>query len=646
MKKRFMVQPLCTGLICAGMLTACMSTGAGAASQTDESLHGGAGYIPLEDFFKNPSKSRFTVSPDGTHIAFMQAWKNRMNIFVQKRGSDTAVRVTAAENRDIADYFWANNSLLAFLQDTGGDENYQLFTVQKDGSNLKNVTPFKDVRVEIVDDLKDNEHEMLIAMNKRNPQVFDVYRLNFTDDSLTMIAENPGNISGWMTDHDGKLRVAMTTDGVNTGVLYRKTEQDPFEPIMETGFKDTFSPLLMTFDNKELYVASNLGRDKAAIYTFNPETKKQGKLIFEHPEVDVESLIYSEKRKVITGAVFYADKRGYHFFDTQRAELQAELEKKLPGLEVGISSANRDETVYIVRSSSDKTPGAYYVYDTADKSLTLLADIAPWIDSTKMASMQPIQYKSSDGLTIHGYLTIPAGKQAKNLPVVINPHGGPWARDYWGYNPEVQFLANRGYAVLQMNFRSSTGYGKDFWTKGFKQWGKKMQDDVTDGVRWLISQGIADPKRIAIYGGSYGGYTTLAGVTFTPDLYACAVDYVGVSNLFTLFETLPPYWEQGRQMMYEMIGDPEKDKALLEEVSPIFHIDNIKVPLLVAQGANDPRVKKEHADQIVNALKQKNIAVEYMVKDNEGHGFHNEENRFDFYRAMERFFAEHLSADR
>ena len=487
---------------------------------------------------------------------------------------------------------------------------------------------------------------MLISMNKRNPQVFDVYRLNFTDDSLTMIAENPGNISGWMTDHEGKLRIATTTDGVNTGVLYRKTEQDAFVPIMETGFKDSFQPLLMTFDNKELYVSSNLGRDKAAIYTFNPETKKQGELIFEHPEVDVESLIYSEKRKVITGAVYYADKRGYHFFDKQRAALQAELESKFPGLEVGISSSNRDETVYIVRTSSDKTPGAYYVYDTTDKSLMLLAEIAPWIDSKKMASMQPIQYKSSDGLTIHGYLTIPAGKEAKNLPVVINPHGGPWARDYWGYNPEVQFLANRGYAVLQMNFRSSTGYGKDFWTKGFKQWGKKMQDDVTDGVQWLIKQGIADPKRIAIYGGSYGGYTTLAGVTFTPDLYTCAVDYVGVSNLFTLFETLPPYWEQGRQMMYEMIGDPEKDKALLEEVSPIFHIGNIKVPLLVAQGANDPRVKKEHSDQIVNALKQKNIAVEYMVKDNEGHGFHNEENRFDFYRAMEQFFAKHLGAAR
>ncbi len=373
------------------------------------------------------------------------------------------------------------------------------------------------------------------------------------------------------------------------------------------------------------------------------ETKKIGECIFEHPEVDVENLLYSDKRKKITGVAYFAEKRGYHFFDTERAVLQKDLEDRLPDVEVALNGSNRDETVFIVRTYSDKTAGAYYLYDTTDKSLTLLSEISPWISAKNMAAMQPIQYTASDGLTIHGYLTLPVGKEAKNLPVVINPHGGPWARDYWGYNPEVQFLANRGYAVLQMNYRSSVGYGKEFWTKGFKQWGKKMQDDISDGVRWLISEGIADPKRIAIYGGSYGGYATLAGITFTPELYTCAVDYVGVSNLFTLFETLPPYWEQGRQMMYEMIGNPETEEALLKEVSPIYHIENIRVPLFVAQGANDPRVKKEHSDQIVDALKKKNIAVEYMVKDNEGHGFHNEENRFDFYRAMEKFLAEHLA---
>ena len=261
-----------------------------------------------------------------------------------------------------------------------------------------------------------------------------------------------------------------------------------------------------------------------------------------------------------------------------------------------------------------------------------------------MAPMTPVQYIARDGLTIHGYLTLPAGSDGKNLPVVINPHGGPWARDTWGFDGEVQFLANRGLAVLQMNFRGSTGYGRAFWEAGFKQWGLAMQDDITDGVKWLIEQGIADPERIGIYGGSYGGYAVLAGLAFTPDLYACGVDYVGVSNLFTLLETIPPYWELGRQMMYEQIGHPDKEKELLKAASPVFHAERIRAPLFVAQGANDPRVKKAESDQIVEAMRKRGVDVEYMVKDNEGHGFLNEENRFDFYRAMERFHAKHLGS--
>jgi len=256
--------------------------------------------------------------------------------------------------------------------------------------------------------------------------------------------------------------------------------------------------------------------------------------------------------------------------------------------------------------------------------------------------MKPIQYISRDSITIHGYLTLPVGVKAKNLPVVFNPHGGPWARDYWGFNPEVQFLANRGYAVLQMNFRGSTGYGKNFVNISYKQWGRTMQNDITDGVKWLIDQGIADKNRIAIYGGSYGGYATLAGLTLTPDLYACGVDYVGVSNLFTFMNTIPPYWEPMREMFYEMVGHPVKDSIWLAEVSPVLHADRIKVPLLIAQGANDPRVNKNESDQMVEALKKRGITVEYMVKDNEGHGFRNEENRFDFYRAMEKFLANHI----
>jgi dipeptidyl aminopeptidase/acylaminoacyl peptidase len=278
----------------------------------------------------------------------------------------------------------------------------------------------------------------------------------------------------------------------------------------------------------------------------------------------------------------------------------------------------------------------------ASQELTKLADLAPWLDEQALVKMLPITYRTRDGLTINGYLTLPRGG-GKNLPLVVNPHGGPWVRDSWGYNPEVQFLASRGYAVLQMNFRGSTGYGREFWEISFKQWGKGMQDDITDGVRHLIKEGIADPKRVAIYGGSYGGYATLAGLTFTPELYACGVDYVGVSNLFTFLNTIPPYWKPLLDMWHEMVGHPEREKALLEAASPLFHVDKIRVPLLIAQGAKDPRVNVNESDQMVAALKKRGLAVEYILKDNEGHGFHNEENRFEFYEAMERFLAKHMS---
>nr|HPJ54220.1 S9 family peptidase [Flavobacteriales bacterium] len=292
----------------------------------------------------------------------------------------------------------------------------------------------------------------------------------------------------------------------------------------------------------------------------------------------------------------------------------------------------------------DRDPGQYYFYDAAADDLQEVATPYPWLYPSQLAEMRPIQYTSRDGLTIHGYLTLPQGREPKALPVVVNPHGGPWARDEWGYNPEVQMLANRGYAVLQMNFRGSTGYGRKFWEASFKQWGRAMQDDITDGVNWLIDQGIADPDRIAIYGGSYGGYATLAGITFTPELYACAVDYVGVSNLFTFMRTIPPYWKPYLDMMHEMVGDPATDSVMMAAASPVFHVDKIQVPLFIAQGANDPRVVKAESDQVVEALKERGVDVEYMVKDDEGHGFRKEENRFDFYGAMESFLDEHIGS--
>lgn len=601
-----------------------------------------AASIPLEDFFKNPEKTAFRISPNGEFYSYLAPWENRLNIFVQKIGADSAVRITSETERDIAGYLWKGNNRVLFLKDTGGDENFQLYGVNIDGTELKGLTVFEKVRTEFIDDLEEVEGKVIIGLNQRNPEVFDPFRLDVNTGEMIQLAENPGNIVGWMTDHEGKLRVAITSDGVNQTLMYRDTEEAPFKPILTTSFKETVSPYLFTFDNKMLYTASNLGRDKTALVLFDPATGKEKEVLFETQEADIEGVEYSKKDKKLLAVSWVTDKEKEHFFDPEAEAMKKTLQEKLEGYQVAIGSHNKAEDKFMIRTYSDKSRGAYYFYDKKTKELKKLADLSPWLNEKDLCDMKPISYQSRDGLTIHGYLTLPKGYEAKNLPVIINPHGGPWARDYWGFNSEVQFLANNGYAVLQMNFRGSTGFGKEFWQSSFKQWGRTMQDDISDGVKWLIDQGIADPKRVAIYGGSYGGYATLAGLTLTPDLYAAGVDYVGVSNMFTFMNTIPPYWKPLKDMFYEMVGNPESDSLLLAQVSPVFLVDKIKAPLFVAQGANDPRVNKAESDQIVQALKDRGIDVEYMVKDNEGHGFHNQENRFDFYRSMIAFLDKHL----
>ena len=600
--------------------------------------------IPMEDFFRNPEKSSFSISPNGNHIAYMKPWKTRMNVFVMEMTTKKETRLTSSQERGIYGFTWLTNERIGYVKDEGGNENIHFFAVNIDMSNEIDLTPFENVQTRIIDDLEDDPNHIIIGLNKRDPQIHDPYRINVNDGKMELIAENPGNISQWMTDHDGKLRIATTSDGVNTSLLYRNKESDEFKPILTTDFKVSVVPLFFTFDNKNLYVASNRGRDKIAIFEFDLIKSKEGRLIFEHDEVDVSNLLFSRKRKVLTGVSYTVAKNEMIFFDKWREEIQQQLEKKLPGYEVVITSFSKDEAEAVVVTYSDKSRGTYYHYEVNKNKLTELGKVSPWLNEKNMSEMKPIKYKSRDGLTINGYLTLPKGTNGKNLPVVVNPHGGPWARDNWGYKSEIQFLANRGFAVFQMNFRGSTGYGREFWEKSFKEWGKSMQDDITDGVNWLIDEEIADPDRIAIYGASYGGYATLAGLAFTPDLYACGVDYVGVSSLFTFMESMPPYWELYRSMMYEMVGHPEKDKKLLASASPLLHIDKIKAPLFIAQGANDPRVVKAESDQIVAALKNAGIDVPYMVKDDEGHGFYNEENQFDFYREMEKFLIKHIGS--
>lgn len=605
--------------------------------------------IPLEDFFRNSERTAYQLSPDGAYISYMAPYHDRLNVFVRKVSDtdDASVRITSETERSVAGYMWADNERLLFMKDTAGDENYQLYGVKRNGTDLRAYTAFPGVRTSLIDDLEEQPGFVLIGMNKRNAEVFDPYRLNIETGELTLLAENPGNIQGWMTDHNGLLRVATAiVDGVNTQVLYRDTENEPFRPVLTTNFKDVVSFMDFTPDNREVYAATNLGRDKTVLVRMDPSTCKELELLYENERYDISSISYSRKRKCLLSVYCTGHKEPIrHFFDAEEEALRKRIKAHFPDERYGIADNDKAERNYLIYVGGDRTRGAYWLYDAETDKAEKVAELAPWLKKEEMNEMLPVTYTTSDGLTIEAYLTLPAGlsiEDAHNLPVVVNPHGGPWARDCWGYSSEAQFLSNRGYAVFQMNFRGSTGYGRRFLEASYKQWGLKMQDDITEGVEWLIGQGIANPKRIAIYGGSYGGYAVLAGLTLTPKLYACGIDYVGVSNLFTFMKTIPPYWRPMLEMMYEQVGNPETDAEQLDATSPALHADKICVPLFIAQGANDPRVNKAESDQMVEALKKRGIEVEYMVKDNEGHGFHNQENRFDFYRAMEAFLAKYL----
>lgn len=599
--------------------------------------------LTLEDYFRNAKQTAYQLSPDGRHISFLAPYKDRMNIFVQPIDAQEALRLTSETERSVAGYFWKGNDRIFFVKDDGGDENYHIFSISIDGSDQKCYTPFPGVRASIIDDLEDNPDEMIIGMNKRNPEVFDPYRLNIHTGELTLLAENPGNYQGWTTDHAGRLRVVYAiVDGVNTQILYRENEDEEFSPVITTNFKDELSFVMFTPDNHDVYAVTNIGRDKTALVVMDPRTCEEKEFLFTHDRYDVATISYSRKRKKLLSAYCSGHKEPIrHWFDDEARILREHIDGLFPGKRVGVADMDKAEEHLLLFVGSDRTQGAYWFYDKTTGEVKHMAEIAPWITEDDTVDMEPVKYTTSDGFEIEAYLSRPKNVEGP-LPVIVNPHGGPWARDSWGYNSEVQFLCSRGYAVFQMNFRGSTGYGRRFLEASYKQWGLKMQDDITEGVKWLIAQGIADPERVAIYGGSYGGYATLAGICFTPELYRCAVDYVGVSNLLTFMNTIPPYWRPMLEMMHEQVGDPVLNKEQMEATSPSLHADRIKCPLFIAQGANDPRVNKAESDQMVEALRKRGVKVEYMVKDNEGHGFRNQENRFDFYRAMERFLKDNL----
>lgn len=599
------------------------------------------GQLALELFFRNPVAKNVVVSPNGKRLASLQPLKGRMNVFVRNIDKNEWQSITAMDDRDVAFVNWKDDNTLIFSRDFGGDENFHLFSVTADGQNLRDLTPYNKTRMNLIDDLQGiSKNEVIVGLNDRNPQAFDVYRLNVQTGVRQLLLENPGQYTHFLVDNKGVLRVVVGTDGAQRTYFYRDNEKQAFKKVLTLNFKDQINPFAFDKKNKMVYATSNLKRDTLAVVEWNPANGKVGKTLFSPTNYDVVRVSYSRHRQELVAAAFEDWKIQRHFFSSFYKNSYNQLGIK--DRDVSIVSVSDDENVWVLEANSDRSGSHYYTYDVKNKKLTFLFNSTPWLKEEQMVEMKPIEFQSRDGLKLMGYLFLPNNVDPKELPVIVNPHGGPWARDTWGFRPEAQFFANRGYAVLKVNFRGSTGFGKKFWEASFKQWGLKMQDDITDGVAWMVQKGIADKGRIAIYGGSYGGYATLAGLTFTPDLYRCGIDYVGVSNIFTLMETVPPYWKPMREMFYEMIGDPVKDKELLTKVSPVFHADKIVAPLFVAQGAQDPRVKKAESDQIVEALRKRGVDVPYLVKENEGHGFRNEENRFEFYRQAEHFLERHM----
>lgn len=608
----------------------------------------------VEDYFSKPKASSFQFSPNGNYLSYREKDENLKNhIYIKNLKTDDVKRVIEEKEELVRGYGWANDNRLIYIMDKGGNEDYHLFAVDIDGTNQKELTPFDGVKVEILEGLKEDKDHMIISMNQNNPQIFEPYKINIVTGELEQLYKNEdaaNPIMGYQFDKTGKLRgFSKLRDGINID-LYYTLDGINYTLKKQLSWKDTFSIISFNYASKnpdEAYVASNLSSDKSKIYLYDLKEDKIIKELFSNDNYDVSELSLSRKRGYELDYYSYEGEKSVIIpVSDYYKKLHKRITTKFPNYNYSIADFTDDESKYLIFIQSDKLYGTYYAYDAIKNEFKLLYDLMPNLIEKDMADMRPITFKSRDGITLHGYITLPkAALDGKKVPVIVNPHGGPQGiRDSWGFNPEAQLFASRGYATLHVNFRISGGYGKAFLESGFKQIGRKAMDDVEDGLQYVINQGWVDKDNVAIYGGSHGGYAVLRGLTKTPDLYACGVDYVGVSNIFTFMTTIPPYWAPYLKIIKEIWYDESipEEKIIMEEVSPAYQIDKIKKPLLVIQGANDPRVNIDESDQIVKALRAKGFDVPYMVKYDEGHGFGKEENQIDLYKAMMGFYAKHL----
>ncbi|MFS0515450.1 S9 family peptidase [Nostoc sp. UIC 10607] len=599
--------------------------------------------IPREILFGNPEKTSPQLSPDGKYLAYIAPdEKNVLQVWLRTIGQEDDQILTADKKRGIRIFFWTYNAdQLIYMQDSDGDENFHLHLVNIHSKIVRDLTPFQGVKAELVELEPKFPDEVLVALNLNNPQKFDVYRINLKNGAVEFDTDNPGNIISWTADADFQVRaaIASTPDG-GYDLLLRETTDKEWDVLRHWGLEEQGNSVSFSADGKTLYIEGSHDANAQRLLAVDLDTREET-AIAQDEQYDVMGIVIQPVTRVIQAVSFYKDKQEWQVIDESIAADFEEIAKVRSG-EFSLISRDLEDKNWLLAYNTDDGPVYYYAHNRESKTSTFLFSNQPKLETLQLASMEPISYEARDGLTIHSYLTTPVGIPTQNLPTVLLVHGGPWARDVWGFSPTAQWLANRGYAVLQVNFRGSTGYGKAFLNAGNREWAAKMHDDLIDAVNWLVEQGISDPQKIAIMGGSYGGYATLVGLTFTPEVFAAGVDIVGPSNLITLIETIPPYWEPLRAMLYHRVGNLETEEEFLKSRSPLFFADRIQKPLLIGQGANDPRVKQSESDQIVNAMQQAGLPVQYALYTDEGHGFARPENRLHFFAIAEEFLAKYL----
>jgi dipeptidyl aminopeptidase/acylaminoacyl peptidase len=609
--------------------------------------------LPVETFFRNYSYREALLSPEGDYLAALAPDKNRVGLAVIDLKTLRANWAFGDRGMDVAWFRWANNERLLLRLAKNGHPLAGLLGVNRDGSKRVNLVSVLDPFTSLLALLPRSKDEILVTSmahaewdQETGFYFANVERMNILTGAMKEEVKNPGHVVRWVLDHNSVVRVGIAVEGLDSNILYRDTGVAPWRSVGKFAWDDPggIEPVCFDYDNQTLLVRSYGGEQMGGIYTFDPQQKKTKTLAFRHAEADAENPILSDAKRAVVGVAYETQRPEVFWFDPQFKAMQEMVDRALPGTLNQFVSVSRGGQKRVVLATNDRTPGTFHLLDTQTMKMEKLFDLADWIHPEEMAEMKPIEYKARDGLLIHGYLTIPKGSNAKSLPLIVNPHGGPIVRDSWGFDPEVQFLANRGYAVLRMNFRGSPGYGWDFMRAGFKEWGSKQQNDITDGVKWAIEQGIADPKRICICGASYGGYAALIGLEQTPELYRCGISYVGVTDVIrTLKKMELRELDVAKAQLAQQIGDRKAERDRLEAISPINQVDKIQVPVFLANGELDPKVPISTGRDMARALRKRGKLYDFMVKDDEGHGFFKEENKIEFWKKVDEFLKANMN---